>query len=438
MTHQRALVIGLGIAGMAAAIGLRQAGWSPVIVERAPQRRTGGYFVGLMPQGRQAALDLDIADHLHTRNPPHGGAAWSLTRRGTRAPGLGFLHQPGNPAAVLRGDIEAALWHGINADQAEATRIQVRFATTPVEITDTGSQAQVLLEDASTGTRERESFALVVGADGLRSEVRRMVFGPHEDYMRRWNAMICAFPLQQQVPSFAATDSVISARAVWVFGYANRPPTVLLTYRTKDIARQFTGSRIERLRTAFSGMKDAAVRHALESLETTPDFLFDSVHQVRMPRWSKGRVLLLGDAAWCRNLYSGMGATFALLGGAELGRAMRDNPEDLEAALTAWESRLRPSIRKHQRMARVTQQIFVPSSRPVEALRLAIPRLAAAVRKRRTAKLHAQTSTKTSELPSQQHLCDTNPPEQVHHDYDHSGGTVGWCGRRPAAQSHAQ
>lgn len=395
MMRKRALVVGLGIAGMSAAIGLRQAGWTPVIVERAPQRRKGGYFVGLMPEGRQAAVDLGIAEHLHIRNPPDGGAAWSLTRRGNRVPGLGFLHQPGAPAAVVRADIEAALWQGIGADGTEGKRIDVRFATTPVEIIDTGSEVQVLLEDAGTGTRDRESFDLIVGADGLRSSVRRMVFGPHEDHMTTWNAMICAFQLQEQVPSFAATDSVTSARAgraVWVFGFADRPPTTLLTYRTGDTERQFAGSRIERLRTVFSGMDDPAVRHVLDSLEKTPEFLFDSVHQVRMPRWSKGRVLLLGDAAWCPNLYSGMGATSALRGGAELGRAIQENPDDLDAALTAWESRLRPFIRKHQRIARVKQQMFVPSSRPVEALRSVVLRLVGAARKRRMAKLHAPTS----------------------------------------------
>jgi 2-polyprenyl-6-methoxyphenol hydroxylase-like FAD-dependent oxidoreductase len=155
--------------------------------------------------------------------------------------------------------------------------------------------------------------------------------GP-DSRQNKWNGMICAFQLQEQVPSFAAADSVISARAgraVWVFGLADRPPTVLLTYRTNDVEEQFAGSPIQRLRTIFSGMDDPAVRHALDSLEQAPDFLFDSVHQVKMPRWSKGRVVLLGDAAWCPNLYSGMGATSALLGGAELGRALRENPGDL-------------------------------------------------------------------------------------------------------------
>ncbi|MGW3350321.1 FAD-dependent monooxygenase [Nonomuraea rubra] len=389
--QKRALVVGLGIAGMSAAIGLRQAGWQPVIVERAPERRTGGYFVGLMPEGRRAAADLGIAGHLPARNPPDGGKTWSLTRRGSLEPGLGFLHLPGDPLAVIRGDLEAALWKGTLGD-GTSEPVDVRFATKPVEIDDTGADVRVLLEDTGTGTWYRESFDLVVGADGLRSSVRRTVFGPHENHMTTWDTMICAFELQEQVPSFARADSLISARAgraAWVFSFADRPPTAMLTYRTGDIQGQFTGSRVERLRTVFSEMDDPVVRHALDSVERAPDLLFDSVHQVKMPRWSRGKVVLVGDAAWCLNLFSGMGATSGLLGGAELGRALRENPDDLGAALASWESRLRPFITKHQRIARLKQQMFVPSSRPAEALRSVVLRLACTARERRLAKARA-------------------------------------------------
>ena len=381
--RKRALVVGLGIAGMSAAIGLRRAGWTPVIVERAPERRTGGYFVGLFPEGRQAAVDLGIADHLHTRNPEQaaGAHAWSVDRRGRRRPALGFLDQPGEPAAVLRGDIEAALWQSI-------TGVEVRFGTTPVEITEGAGGVQVLLDDAGTGKQYREDFDLVVGADGMRSSVRRIVFGPDENYLTTWNAMICAFQLKEQVPSYEASDSIIIARAkraVWVFGLADHAPTALLTYRTTDIQEQFSGSRVQRLRSVFSGMDDPVVRHVLDSLEEAPDHLFDSVHQVRMPRWSKGRVVLVGDAAWCMNLYSGMGATSSLRGGAALSATLREHPEDLAAALAAWDAALRPFITKHQRTARLKQQMFVPSSRRAEALRSVLLGLVRRIRGRRPA-----------------------------------------------------
>lgn len=384
-THERkALVVGLGIAGMSAAIGLHRAGWTPIIIERASARRTGGYFIALFPEGRQAAVDLGIAEYLHTRNPVGDAATWSVNRRGRRHRSLGFLDQPGGPAAVLRGDIEAALWQSITS-----AGIEVRFAATPVEITNRVDDVRVHLANADTADQYDEDFDLVVGADGMRSDVRRKVFGPHEAYLTNWDAMICAFQLSDQVPSFGHSDSVIiaqSKRAAWVFGFADRAPTVLLTYRTKDIQEQFTGPRIDRLRAVFSGMDHPAVRHALETLQHTPDYLFDSVHQVKMPRWHTGRVVLVGDAAWCLNLYSGMGATTGLRGGAELGTALQEHPDDLDTALDTWETRLRPAITQHQRAARFKQQMFVPSSLLVEVLRPNLLRLMRKVRNRNRAR----------------------------------------------------
>ncbi|WP_031088568.1 FAD-dependent monooxygenase [Streptomyces sp. NRRL WC-3549] len=383
--QKRALIVGLGIAGMSAAIGLREAGWTPVIIERAPRRRTGGYFVNLMPEGMDAAAGLGL-DDLHTRDPLRG-TTWVLNRRGHRRPALSWLDLPGRPTAMVRGDVEAALWGKVAALRQGEGGVEVRLATVPVEIVEGDDAVEVLLEDASSGIRHRESFGLVIGADGLRSTVRRLAFGPHERFMTSWNAMICAFPLPAQAPSFGAQDSLISARtgrAVWVFGLADRAPTALLTYCTKDIDAQFTGDRTERLRAVFHDMGHPAVRHVLDALPQAPDHLFDSVHQVKMDRWSTGRVVLTGDAAWCLNLFSGMGTTAALRGGAELGRALREHPDDLGAALAAWEAGLRPFVATHQRMARVKHQWFVPTNRVLAGVRALVMRLAGNARRSST------------------------------------------------------
>ena len=379
---KRALVVGLGIAGMAAAIGLARAGWTPVIIERSRERRTGGYFVGLFPEGRRAAVELGISDYLHIRNPQRTpeGNTWSIDRHGNRSPGVGFLDQPGDPAAVLRGDIESALWHGIREEG-----IEVRFATTAIDISDEHDAVHVVLENSATGERSSEVFQLVVGADGMRSSVRRMMFGPHEQYLTNWGAMICAFRMTRQVPSFEASDSIIDARprrAAWVFGFADHAPTALLTYRTRNIEEQFTGSHVEKLREVFSGMDDAVVRHVLDELDAAPEILFDSVHQVRMPRWSTGRVVLVGDAAWCLNLYSGMGASSALRGGSALGTALHEHPDDVTGALSAWEAGLRPFITAHRRTARIKQQLFVPSGPGAAVVRSGALKLVRAIRQR--------------------------------------------------------
>jgi 2-polyprenyl-6-methoxyphenol hydroxylase-like FAD-dependent oxidoreductase len=397
--QKRALVVGLGIAGMSAAIGLRQAGWTPVIVERAPERRTGGYFIFMFPEGIRAAADLGIADHLHTRNPEWrpGGNSWSVDRRGRRKPALGLLDAPSGLAAVLRGDIEAALWHGITGDGTEDA-IEVRFATTPVEITEGAGGVRVLLEDAGTGKQYSEDFDLVVGADGMRSSVRRMVFGPDEEYLANWKAMICAFQMKEQVPTFEASDSIIVSRpkrAMWVFGLADHAPCAWLTFRTEDIPDRFAKPSIEQVRAAFSGMDDdPVVRHVLNSLDQAPEHVFDSIHQVKMPRWSKGRVVLVGDAAWCMNTYSAMGSSSSLRGGAALSAALREHPGDLDAALATWEAGLRPYITRQRRSARVKQQRFVPSSRPVQVLVSGVlDLLRRVVHRRLTAKFTAAAKT---------------------------------------------
>jgi 2-polyprenyl-6-methoxyphenol hydroxylase-like FAD-dependent oxidoreductase len=113
-----------------------------------------------------------------------------------------------------------------------------------------------------------------------------------------------------------------------------------------------------------------------------------------MPRWTQGRVALVGDAAWCLNLYSGMGASIGLRAGAELGAAMRQHPDDLAAALDSWETGLRPDITHHQRTARFKQQMFVPSSRAVEVLRPTLLRLLRRLRKllRRSSALSAASA----------------------------------------------
>ena len=381
MTQQdrRALVVGLGIAGIATAIGLRDAGWEPVVVERSPERRTGGYFVGIFPDGKKALADLGAAGNLHVRNPVDG-KDWAVGRSGRARPGSGFLDRPGGPYAVVRGDIEEALWRTLE-DRGGA---EVRFGTRPVAIEQTPYAARVRLLRDATGTETVEEFGLVVGADGVRSSVRKLAFGPDRDYLDQWDAIICAFELSEQAPGLGPEDGSIDARsrrAAWVFGFADRTPTALLTYRTTDVDGQFARPPVETLREVYAGMDHPSVAHALDQLEQAPHFLFDSVNQVKMPTWHSGRVVLVGDAAWCMNLYSGMGSSMAMRGGADLGAALREHPEDLEGALVAWEAGLRPAITGHQRRARLMQQLFVPSGPVAERVRTAVLAVLGALRK---------------------------------------------------------
>lgn len=374
----RALVVGLGISGMATAIALQDAGWDPVIIERSPQRRVGGYFIGLFPEGRQAAHELGVLEHMQLRTPTRS-RAWELQRHGDRIRSTGFLDQPGKPDAVLRGDIESALWARVNGN------VPVRFSTTPGSLSPTTDGVSVVLRNTVDDSTTREEFDLVIGADGVRSAVREMAFGEHSRYMRSMDAIICAFQLQEQLPHFASEDAIVLAeprRSLWIFPFDDQPPTALLTYRTTDVDGQFTAPPHQILRERYAGMSgDGAVELVLSQLDRAPDFLFDSVHQVRMPRWRNQRTMLIGDAAWCLSLYSGMGASSALVAAAALREPLQSalasgRPNAVEDALDGWERRLRPSIEKWRKAAFIKAEVFVPRNAALSHVRRRVLRSA--------------------------------------------------------------
>ena len=343
---------------MATAISLKRNGWTPVIVERAPARRTGGYFIGLQDAGRESAEKLGVMDDIHVRTPVDS-QNWHLLKDGSRIRVSGFADQPSRPATLLRGDIEAGLWRSVEGD------IEVRYATVPVAIDDDGDRVRVRLRDAA-GAESEESFDLVVGADGVRSSVRRLVFGPDRDFMRSFGAVICAFQLENQLETFKSRDGVIlndGRRSLWIFPLADHAPTALFAYRTDDVDGQFKRPVFETLRTAFDGLDDTGVvDEALDDLSRSDQVLFDSVNEVRMPNWSRGRVVLVGDAAWCLTLFSGMGATAGIVGGQRLGEALAGEHDDITAGLKTWEKGMRPFIAKQQRTVRLKSQLFVPSN----------------------------------------------------------------------------
>jgi 2-polyprenyl-6-methoxyphenol hydroxylase-like FAD-dependent oxidoreductase len=104
---------------------------------------------------------------------------------------------------------------------------------------------------------------------------------------------------------------------------------------------------------------------------------FDEVAQVVMPRWSAGRVALLGDAASAVSLIAGKGATLALAGAVVLADALAEHPAGPEAAFAAYDARLRPWAEAAQRMARRNVHLFTPADRSQLLVREAVPHLAA-------------------------------------------------------------
>ena len=184
-------------------------------------------------------------------------------------------------------------------------------------------------------------------------KVRKLVFGPQEKFMHSLDAVICAYQVEEQMETFRQRDGVIlnqDKRSLWVFPLQDHTPTAFFAYRTKDVDAQFERPTVETLRDVFADMEPhSIVEEALEDLSNAPDYLFDSVHTVEMDRWHKGRVVLVGDSAWCLTLFSGMGATAGLMGGQQLGEALDTQNGNVPAALKSWEGACAPTLKNSAR-----------------------------------------------------------------------------------------
>lgn len=290
----RALVVGMGVTGTATAARLRAAGWTPVIVERAAQRRRGGYFVGLFQSGMIAADHLGVLDHLHDRNPD--GRSYLVNRAGRRRRTFSMKDLPGQPWLMLRGDAEQAAFATLPDD------VEVRYSTVPMAIVQDDDGVDVTLHNAATNETVTERFDLVVGSDGLRSTVRKLAFGPHENYLDRLGYMVAAFEFPGTPAGLEPGISVQLVerdRAMWVFAFADHNPTIMISYRTDDVDAEFTRPAPERIREVFSDRPlGTTLSDVLDALDRADNVLFDSAEQVHLEHWHRGRVVLVGDSAW--------------------------------------------------------------------------------------------------------------------------------------------
>ncbi|MGI5220339.1 FAD-dependent oxidoreductase [Nocardia sp. CA-290969] len=355
---KRVLVVGAGIAGLAAALRLHRDGWEVVVVERAPARRSSGYLVNLHGPGYDAAERLGVVPALEPRDI---GFFTSIMvhadgREKFRLPAAVAEAAVGTRAlSIFRGDLESALYEAVAGDA------DIRFGTTVREVVQHADRVEATLGDGTRMTAE-----LLIGADGEHSGIRELVFGPEADYLVDLGHMVGAFPLDTvpaHVPEGAGTTYIGPGRTAAVMNLGPGRSSAFFTYRCADSEAESAAGPAAALGRAFGDL-GGGVAEALRRLETDPACAyFDSVAQIVMDRWSSGRVVLLGDAAWCVTVFAGYGAALALDGADRLAAALAGNGDDLPSALTAWEASLRPEVVKRQALARKGMSRFAPATR---------------------------------------------------------------------------
>ncbi|MEU1429204.1 FAD-dependent monooxygenase [Nocardia sp. NPDC005746] len=362
MSGIKVLVAGASVAGPALAHWLRRRGAEVTVVERAPGLRPGGQAVDARGVAkeiiRRMGLDAEVrAARTRTAGAYTVDADGKVleTFRADDHDGDGYISE----IEILRGDLSRVL-HDDTRDGVEYI-----FGDRIAELTQDTDGIDVVFEGG-----DRRRFDLVIGADGLHSGLRAMVFGPHERFVHHLGHALAFYT----VPNEFGLDGWLidyqtagrsaglrpiqdATQAMALFSFV--APDLDVDYR--DIAAQ---KRL--LRAKMTGMGWLTPR-ILAHLDDTPDFYLDQVAQVVMDRWSSGRVGLLGDAAFSSSPYSGQGTGLALVGAYILAGELAAADWNPEAGFAAYERRMRPFVEANQEIGRLhahSRDIPDPNAEP--------------------------------------------------------------------------
>ncbi|GAB7066200.1 FAD-dependent monooxygenase [Mycobacterium hodleri] len=363
MTRRSALISGVSIAGPVLAYWLADAGWDVTLVERAERLRTSGYPVDV----RGTAVDVirrmgqhrQIVERSYRHVPVQ-----LLTPGGRRLCTLDFGRLLNSSEAgdveITRGALSEVLF------AATSDRVTYVFGDSIETLTQTDRGVDVTFRHGSPQTVD-----VVVGADGIHSNVRRLAFGDESQFVRHLGpyAAIWDLPGDMFAPGTGFMYSHVGRTAMVERPADGSPARAFMAFvhpAPGTVDRHDTGAILGAVRGAFAEDR-WRTGDVLDTLTGAEDLYFDTVSQVRMDTWSSGRVALVGDAAYAPAFLSGQGTSIAIAGAYVLASELvrSDHPD---AAFAAYERRLRAYVEKNQNLALRTDSSVI-SRTPGQLLR---------------------------------------------------------------------
>ncbi|UVO13516.1 FAD-binding domain [Mycobacterium sp. SVM_VP21] len=333
----RVAISGAGVAGTALAYWLHRTGHNPTVIERAPAFRSGGYMIDFWGVGYTVAKRMGLEAQILDKGYQIDSVGADGRTRAMLDANV-FGHLLGDDFTSLpRGDLAAT----IHATIAEQVEMIYGDSITAVDQDDNC----VRLTFGHAGPRE---FDLVIGADGLHSNVRRLVFGPDADFEHYLGCKVAAAVVEGYRPrdelayvTYAVPDRQVSRVAL-------RDDRTLALFVFRDASPEISDPKVQlHNRFADAGWECPQLLAALDAVDPG-DLYFDVVSQVRMNHWSRGRVLLIGDAAGCISLLGGEGTGLAITEAYVLAGELHRARGDHRRAFDTYETRLRPLIEAKQ------------------------------------------------------------------------------------------
>ncbi|MFH8611890.1 FAD-dependent monooxygenase [Streptomyces sp. NPDC018029] len=343
LAHLDVLISGASVAGPALALWLARYGARVTVLEKAPALREGGFAVDFRGDVHRTVLRrMGIWDEVHRRQT-HMGRQTVVEADDTERVALPAFFMSGD-VEIFRGDLSKILY------ERTADRVEYVFGDSVATLTEDSEGVDVTFD---RGAPRR--FDLVVGADGLHSHTRRLVFGDESRYLRFLGYYVAGFGIPNHL-GLDRTARLYSepGRTVVISNYDGDPDRagVGLIFRSDrldhdrhDIAQQ---KKILADRFADMGWKHAP--KALEGLESADDLYFDAIAQIHVDRLSKGRVVLLGDAGYGATM-GGIGTGTALVSAYVLAGELAAAGGDHRAGFAAYEAEIRDYAKGCQKTA---------------------------------------------------------------------------------------
>jgi 2-polyprenyl-6-methoxyphenol hydroxylase-like FAD-dependent oxidoreductase len=365
MSGPRVLIVGGGIAGLGLACALRRAGIAWELVERAPAWAPVGAGIVLGVNAMRVMRRLGLDDEIRARGHELAEMAITDAREVVLArTNLAALAARFGPSVA----IHRATLHGV---LAKAAGDGVRLGTTLTSLEPGPERVRARAEDGAEG-----EYALVVGADGLRSLTRSQLFG---DVAPTYAGYTCWRLVAERPSGFTRAQEmwgrgrrfgivpIDDGSRVYCFAVANAPAG---TPDPED-------GRVERFRRRFAGFA-GPVPAVLEQVVRPEQLIHNDLEEVVQRPWHRGRAVLVGDAAHGMTPNMGQGAAMALEDVAVLGELLGGGAAlegDLESVLRAWRERREPRVRWVQDQSRRIGRVAQWEGRLACALRNGLARL---------------------------------------------------------------
>ena len=358
MIHNKnVLISGAGISGLTLAYWLQYYGFTPTVIEKRPNLTARGYMIDFYASGYDVAEKMGIVEGLEIKAEQYPISKVAFVDQSGRPRAtldLGkfreVLHQRYFP--IMRGDLEAVIYGSIS------NKVSVRFGTDIRKLEIGKDTVQVEFSDEKC-----ESFDLVIGAGGIHSNIRRLIWGDEGQFSRYLGFYVACSVIDNFFDTNRMFVGILEPNLqASVYSIGHDKLATFFAFRSDKLGARTREEQEALLSKRLDG-HGWVIPQLLEGTKHTDDFFFDSASQIQLDTWYQGRVALVGDACQCLTLLAGQGASMGMAGAYLLAEELHKAEGDYKVAFPAYQGRLKPEIDRKQKDARGLAGSFVPRNK---------------------------------------------------------------------------